>query len=148
MANVTVKDSVHIDADPATVWDYTQDWSRRQEWDPAVRTASYRERGDAPVVEMSGAGGMRCVVRYKQSERPHRTSVAMTEITPRWMTGGGGAWSYEAEAGGTRFTQTNTLQLGGLAGALFGPLVRWQLARATRQALRRAKAILERKQEA
>ena len=61
------------------------------------------------------------------------------------VTGGGGSWAYEADGDGTRWTQTNTLALcGGALGAILRPVVRWQLARATRKAMAAAKAAIER----
>ena len=57
---------------------------------------------------------------------------------------GGGSWAYEANDGGTLFTQQNTLSIGSpLFGRLFGWMVRWQLRRLTRKALANAKRILE-----
>ena len=138
--NVTVRESIHIRAAPEQVWDFTQDWTRRASWDPAVRSAELLP-GPERQVRVETASG-RFLVRYKLFDRPHRTSLAMTESTSRLLGGGGGSWEYRAEANGTRFTQQNTLVLRG-PGGLFAPLIRWQLRRLTRRALENAKRLLE-----
>jgi uncharacterized protein YndB with AHSA1/START domain len=143
--NITVRETVRVEASPERVWDFTQDWSRRAEWDPAVRAAEALSRdGGPPSYRVRGAGGLSFVARYKLFERPARTSLEMAEPTSRLVVGGGGAWTYAPDGAGTRWTQVNTLALrDGLAGALLRPLVRWQLARVTRVAMRRAKRLIE-----
>jgi hypothetical protein len=62
----------------------------------------------------------------------------------RARRGGGGSWEYAPAGAGTRFTQQNTLSVRSrIVYWVLGWLIRWQLARATRQALARAKARLE-----
>src|SRR5438552_7523247 len=100
--NVTVKESIDIAAPPEAVWDYTQDWTRRTEWDPAIVAAEVLP-GEPRVVRVRGLGGGGFMIRYKLQERPVRTSLAMTDSTSRIVTGGGGSWSYEAREGGTLF---------------------------------------------
>ena len=140
--NVTVKESVFIAAAPERVWDYTQDWTRRTQWDPAIRAAEVLP-GEERVVRVEGAGAS-FMVRYKLSDRPVRTSLAMTDSSSRLITGGGGSWAYEARDGGTLLAQQNTLSVrDGVVGALLSPLVRWQLRRLTRKALLNAKRIIE-----
>jgi hypothetical protein len=140
--NVTVEESIVIAAPPETVWDFTQDWTRRTEWDPAILAAEMLPGEDRTVRARTLSGSF--LVRYKLFDRPRRTSLAMTESTSFIVTGGGGSWDYRPEQTGTRFTQQNTLVLRNpfLAWLLGGPL-RWQLRRLTRRALANAKAVLE-----
>ncbi len=145
--NVTVRETVTVNAPIDRVWEYTQDWSRRAEWDPAVLSAAPHatHRAEAPVYEVRGAGGLAFVARYKQYERPRKTSLEMTDLSSRLVSGGGGSWSYEADGAGTRWTQTNTIVLrDGVTSWLFKPIVKWQLARLTRKAMNTARARLER----
>jgi hypothetical protein len=146
MGNITARITVYVSAPPERVWDFTQDWSQRHEWDATVLQA-VRDPGsadDAPAFQVRGAAGLGFVAKYKLYERPRKTSLVMTDITSRLVTGGGGSWSYEAANGGTSWTQTNTLTLrGGLIGALLRPFVRWQLARSTRKAMEAAKRRIE-----
>ena len=140
--NVTVRESVHIRAAPERVWDFTQDWTRRADWDPAIRAAEVLPGPTRAVRARTSAGTF--LVRYKLFDRPHRTSLAMTTDRPGTFRGGGGSWEYAPEGDGTRFTQQNTLVLRpGMVAAYLRPFVRWQLARLTRKALANAKRILE-----
>jgi uncharacterized protein YndB with AHSA1/START domain len=136
--NVTVRESVHIAAAPERVWDFTQDWSRRAEWDPAISSAEVVDGPERLVRARTRMG--RLIVRYKQFDRPHRTSVAMSEESGRVL--GGGSWEYVAEEGGTRFTQQNTLVADRIP-PLLRSIVRWQLRRMTLKALENAKKLLE-----
>jgi len=140
--NVTVSESVHIKASPQAVWDYTQDWSRRSEWDPAILGAEELP-GKERVIRARTSGG-EFMVRYKLVDPPRKTSLAMTSSSSRIVTGGGGSWEYAAEDGGTRFTQRNTLSLKSPFWAwLFAWPLGWQLRRLTRKALENAKQYLE-----
>ena len=140
--NVTVSESVHIRATPQAVWDYTQDWSRRSEWDPAILAAEELP-GKERVIRARTSGGD-FMVRYKLVDPPKRTSLAMTASSSRIVTGGGGSWEYASEEGGTRFTQRNTLSIKNRFWAwLFAWPLGWQLRRLTRKALANAKRRLE-----
>jgi len=140
--NVTVSESVHIRATPQAVWDYTQDWSRRSEWDPAILGAEELPGKDRVVRAQTRGGEL--MVRYKLVDAPRKTSLAMTASSSRIVTGGGGSWEYAAEDGGTRFTQRNTLSIKNRFFAwLFAWALGWQLRRLTRKALANAKRILE-----
>jgi hypothetical protein len=66
----------------------------------------------------------------------------LSEVESALITGGGGSWSFEARDGGTLWTQTNSIEVRAIA-ALLAPLVRWNLRRATRRAMRTAKRALE-----
>ncbi len=140
---MTIKDEIFIRATPEDVWDYTQDWTRRHEWDAAVRSAVVL--GDVPrVVRMRGAGSFAATVTYRLNERPRRTSLAMNDVSSPVIAGGGGSWEYVPENGGTRFAQVNTLTLrGGLLARAMAPLLAWMFRRSTRRALQEAKRILE-----
>jgi hypothetical protein len=137
---VTITESLFVRAEPEVVWDFTQDFARRTRWDASVLEAEVLAESPQRRVRIRGVGGLRCVLEYKQFERPQRTSLAMTEISGSpLIVGGGGSWSYERDGGATRWTQTNTLLLGlGPLGWLAAPLVRWQLQRATRKAMSNA----------
>jgi hypothetical protein len=144
---ITVRESVHVEASPDRVWDFTQDWSRRAQWDAAVKDArpDADHRDGAPAYRVRGSGGAEFVARYKLYERPRRTSLEMTDLRSWLVKGGGGSWSYEADGAGTRWTQTNTVVLrDGFLGALLRPLVLWQLARITQDAMIQAKKLIER----
>ncbi len=142
MRNVVVKDSIVIAAPPEKVWDYTQDWTRRHEWDPGIVSAEILQ-AEPRIVRARGKGFVTMMVRYKLVDRPKKTSLEMTEFRPGVFAGGGGSWTYEAEGAGTRFSQVNTMKLGTVAYVLIGWLVRIVLTRNTRKSLEIARRILE-----
>lgn len=141
--NVTIREAIVISRPPEAVWDFTQDYARRTLWDRTVLGAEELQRAPR-VVKVRGAGGLVFIARYKQEDRPRRTSLAMTDVQSRIVVGGGGSWEYRAVDGGTELVQTNTLALASAVGWLFAPLVRWRLRAETRRALRKAKELLER----
>ena len=67
------------------------------------------------------------------------------DVKSTWVCGGGGSWQYEAVEGGTRWQQTNTLELRRprLTGFLAGSLER-RLRASTQRSMVAAKEILER----
>ncbi len=145
MNKVTVMRSIQIDAPSDAVWDYTQDWRRRHEWDRSVVKATYLSEASPVVVQVQGTGGLRFKVSYRMRQRPHMTSLVMTDLDSFWVTGGGGSWKYEEDDGKTLWTQHNTLILrGDLLGQIFRPLFAFVLARTTRQMMARAKTKIER----
>jgi len=140
---VTVTESIEIARPPEAVWDYTQDYGRRAEWDVGVRTAQLLS--DEPRrarLELAGLGPV--TLEYRLFRRPERTSLAFTDVPAGWIVGGGGSWDYDLVPAGTRWTQTNTLVLRpGIRSRLLAPLIRIRLVASTRSSLRRAKQRLE-----
>jgi hypothetical protein len=141
--NVTVEETVTISKPREKVFEFTQDWSRRQEWDESV-VAAVPLPGEERAYRVRGAAGVSFEARYKLFRAPERTSLAMEKVVPEIFTGGGGSWDYAAEGRDTRWTQTNTLTLSdGLVSRIIAPIMRWQLRAATRKAMLRAKKLLE-----
>ncbi|MCK6497912.1 MAG: SRPBCC family protein [Nitrospira sp.] len=142
---VTVRESLFVPAPPARVWDYTQDYECRCDWDSSIVEARVTALAPRRMVAVRCRGGMRCTFRYKADERPRRTSVAMVDVRSRLIEGGGGAWRYEEAPGGTLWTQVNTLRFrGGLSVRVLRPLLKWWLHRQTRRAMRRARDRIDR----
>ena len=138
---IVIREHAEIAAPPAVVWDFTQDYSRRAQWDPAVVTATETTMAGRRCAVVTGKGRVRMVFQYKQTDRPNKTSVQLIE-GPRWL-GGGGSWRYERTATGTLFTQTNTLVLRTRWARLLAPLIGWMFRRSTRKAIRNAKRMIE-----
>ena len=83
-------------------------------------------------------------VLYKLDRRPERTSAAFVDVESAWISGGGGSWEYEAVDGGTRWQQTNSLELKRpRLAVLLGPLLERGLRRSTQRAMADAKRRLE-----
>jgi hypothetical protein len=146
MNKVTVSEFIQIDAGPDVVWDYTQDWRRRREWDRSVIEAEYLSEKPPVTVQVKGAGGLDFKVIYKITERPRLTTLAMTDLNSFWLRGGGGSWKYEPIQNQTIWTQHNTLVLrDDFLGWFFRPVFAFVLAITTRQLMKRAKFNLERR---
>jgi hypothetical protein len=140
---VTVSETIWVDRSPEAVWDYTQDYTRRAEWDAGIAEATILSTEPRTVrVRIPNLGSM--TVAYKLDRRPERTSAAFIDVDSAWVSGGGGSWEYEAADGGTRWTQTNSLELTRPRLAfLFGPVLERGLRRSTRRAMAEAKRRLE-----
>lgn len=140
---ITVTESIHVDRGPEAVFDYTQDYATRTDWDPAIRRA--RVLGEDPRrVELTSPGLGTYVLEYRLFRRGDRTSAAFEDVGAWLFKGGGGSWRYEADGAGTRWTQTNTLELRHprLTGWL-APLVERNVRTSMRTAMARAKSIME-----
>lgn len=141
---VTVTESLWIERPPDVVWDFTQDYDRRAEWDPEVLSAEVIQSVPRRRIRIRGRGGLRGVLEYKLFDRPRRTSVALTEVRSLFVEGGGGSWTYEPKNAGTEWTQTNTVRLKNrLVFWLFASFARHNLERSTRLAMTNAKRLLE-----
>jgi uncharacterized protein YndB with AHSA1/START domain len=146
--NITLSETIQITASPEKVWDYTQDYSHRREWDNSVLRAEIIEEDPALVVRLSVRGGMSFSFRYTQMDRPHKTSLALIDPSANWIVGGGGSWRYEGNGDGTLWTQTNTIHLrDSFVLRILQPLVVRMFRRNTRTAMKKAKSILESRSE-
>jgi hypothetical protein len=142
--NVTVTEVLHVARPPDVVFDFTQDYARRREWDRSILEAEVLDAGPLPKVRIRGKGGLRGVLEHRLFDRPRRTSVTLTHVESMLLAGGAGSWSYAPCEGGTLWTQTNALALeGGFTSRILGPIVRAILRRATRDGMQRAKRIVE-----
>ena len=140
---LTVTESILVTRSPDAVFDYTQDFARRPEWDAGILATEVL--GTSPrTVRVTVRGLGRMTVVYRLDRRPERTSAAFIDVRSRWIVGGGGSWDYEASDGGTRWTQTNSLELKRprLAG-LVARLLERGLRDSTRRSMAEAKRRLE-----
>jgi Polyketide cyclase / dehydrase and lipid transport len=140
---VTVTESIWVNRPPDAVWDYTQDYGHRAEWDAGVAEATMlADEPRAVRVRIPNLGSMTVV--YRLDRRPERTSAAFMDIDSAWVIGGGGSWEYAAADGGTRWQQTNSLELKRPRLAfVLGPLLERGLRQSTRRAMAEAKRRLE-----
>ncbi|HUP83452.1 MAG TPA: SRPBCC family protein [Candidatus Limnocylindria bacterium] len=140
---VTVAHTVHVKRTPEEVFDYTQDYTTRMDWDPTVKSAKVLSEDPRRVqVDLKGIGSL--VIAYKLFRRGERTSAAFNDVRSRLIAGGGGSWSYAAADGGTDWTETSTLEFrNGLVGRLFAPILRRNMKTLSRKSMEKAKAIME-----
>ncbi len=141
---ITIKESIFVALPPEEVYDFTQDYSKRPLWDPLVKEANMLETEPTRVIYLKAKDGSTMTVRYKQEDRPHKTSLAMTEVQSQMMQGGGGSWQYEAQDGGTLWTQVNTIILkDALWAKLMIPVATKYFKDKTIQAMQKAKELME-----
>jgi Polyketide cyclase / dehydrase and lipid transport len=140
---VSVTESIWVNRPPEAVFDYTQDYARRTEWDQGIAEAAIvGTEPRAARVRVRGLGSM--TVEYRLDRRPERTSAASVDVDSAWIVGGGGSWQYEALDGGTRWQQTNSLELDGRwLPRLLAPVMERSLRRSTRRSMAEAKRRLE-----
>lgn len=142
---VTVTESIHVARSPEAVFDYTQDYATRTDWDRQVLAAEVVSL-EPRVIRLRLRGLGTCLLEYTLFRRGDRTSAAFRDMRSPLVSGGGGSWRYEPADGGTSWTQTNTIELryprllGWLAGSLEG-----SLRKGTREAMAAARAIMESK---
>jgi hypothetical protein len=99
MNKVTVSRSIRIDAARDTVWDYTQNWRCRHEWDRSIVRATYLSEMPPVTIRVEGAGGLKFKASYKTMRRPHLTTLAMSDLNSFWLRGGGGSWEVRGNRG-------------------------------------------------
>ena len=140
---MTESHTVHVKRTPEAVFDYTQDYATRTDWDSSVTSAKVVSENPRRV-EMAMRGIGPFVLEYKLFRRGGRTSAAFNGMRSRLFSGGGGSWSYEPADGGTDWAQTSTLEFKNrVVGFLMAPMVRWNMRRATIKSMNRAKEIME-----
>ena len=140
---VTVSETIHVHRSPEAVFDYTQDYATRTDWDDQVAHAEVLTE-EPRRVRITARGLGTFTLEYRLYRRGDRTSAAFIDLSNAFFAGGGGSWRYEARDGGTDWTETNTLELRRprLLGWL-APIVEWNLRAGTRRAMARARSIME-----
>jgi hypothetical protein len=140
---VSVTESIWVNRPPEVVFDYTQDYAHRTEWDAGIAEATLvASEPRSARVRIAGLGSMTVV--YRLDRRPERTTAAFTNVDSSWISGGGGAWQYDAENGGTRWQQTNSLELKRPRLTRFlGPMIKRSLRQSTQRSMAEAKRRLE-----
>jgi hypothetical protein len=140
---VTATHTVHVARAPEHVFDFTQDYARRAEWDQTVKSAQVVSE-EPRVVQMVLQGMGEVTLRYQLYRRGERTSAAFEVPASRVFLGGGGSWSYVARDRGTDWTDTSTLELrASLLGRLTALLIRATLGANVRKAMNKAKELME-----
>lgn len=141
---ISVKATLNIAAPSEVVWDYTQNWRLRREWDASVLDVVSIEETPHKKIKARFKGGATFSILYKINERPLRTGLAMTDSSSAWMIGGGGSWQYKRLEKTTEWTQQNTIVFRQhFLIQLLKPLIKTMLQATTKAAMRKAKKIIE-----
>lgn len=136
---MTFEESVVIDAPAAELFGLTQDYSRRLEWDPFLRSAALV--GGAPGAEMGvraicvARSGWAMETQYVSFNPPRATAVKMNR-GPWFLEGFAGSWRFEeTEPGRTRVDFRYGLQARPRwLSWLLNPILAWSFTRDTHPA--------------
>jgi ribosome-associated toxin RatA of RatAB toxin-antitoxin module len=143
-------ESIEIDAGPAELFDLSQDYDHRLEWDPFLRSASLvgaREAGVGVRALCVSRSGWAMETEYVSFNPPRATAVKMTR-GPWFLAGFAGSWRFEEiKPGRTRVGFRYSLEARPRALAwLLNPILARSFARDTRARLRALKQAAERRE--
>jgi hypothetical protein len=68
--NITIHHSIYINRPREAVWDFTQDYSLRTEWDKTVIEAKVLQTTPRQIVELKTSGNTMMTFVYKVNDRP------------------------------------------------------------------------------
>jgi ribosome-associated toxin RatA of RatAB toxin-antitoxin module len=138
------KQSIEVAAGPVALFDLTQDYSRRLDWDPFLREARLVDGAERPGVGVRAwcvaRGGLGMETRYVSFNPPGACAVEMTR-GPWFFRSFSGSWRFDP-IGPDRTRVTFTYSLVGRPGLLTGPL-RLVFAAETRRRLAALKRFVE-----
>jgi hypothetical protein len=141
---ISWKVSILIDVPRTEVWDFTQNYDHRMQWEKSVLEVKVIQAIPPREVMLKIKGNATMTFVYKLDNRPNKTTLAIKKIHSPLIEGGGGSWSYEERDGKTLWTQHNTLVFKNkIVVVLLLPLYRWMLKLQTATAMRNVKKILE-----
>ena len=144
---ITIKHTILIDKPRELVWDYTQNYQYRTQWDTSVLEATVLQTTPNRIVKLLTKGNTIMVLIYKQDERPYKTSLVAREVFSPLIESAGGSWVYEEQNGKTLWQQTNTIIFKKtFAVKLALPLFKIIFSRQTKQAMKKAKHKIEKLQ--
>lgn len=150
--SVTMKceESIIIAASPAELFSLTQDYARRLEWDPFLKSAELLNGAAAVDVGVRALcvahSGLAMETEYVSFNPPRTTAVRMTR-GPRLIDSFAGSWCFEEVAPGrTRVVfRYNLRARPRWLSRLLTPLLGWAFARDTRRRLAALKAAVEKR---
>jgi ribosome-associated toxin RatA of RatAB toxin-antitoxin module len=97
----TFERSIEINAEPAALFDLTQDYNRRLDWDPFLKTAELH--GEAPGIGVRAwcvaKNGLGMETEYITFNPPHGVAIKMTK-GPRIFASFAGSWRFQEIAPG------------------------------------------------
>jgi hypothetical protein len=144
----TFQESIVIKSDPSALFRVSQDYARRLEWDPFLRSADLVGGADQAGVGVRALcvakSGWAMETEYVSFSPPRTTAVKMTR-GPWFLDRFAGSWHFdEVEPGCTRVSFCYNLQLRPTWLAwLLAPILARAFARETRQRLQGLKDAVE-----
>ena len=144
----TIRSAINIAQPQELVFDLTQNYAKRLEWDPYLSEAYLMKNATAPAVGVDAycknRNGSVMVSRYISFNRPSVAAVNMIK-GPKILKRFSGAWNVhkiDEQHSELIFTYHFDLRWG-IVGSLFTPWVRWHFQREMNKLLVAIKAYLE-----
>ena len=142
----------HTESLPAPaplLFDLTQDYARRAEWDPFPESYEFHGGATHPQIgvhlTVRARNGFCMRVQYVSFDRPHAAAIKMVK-GPWFIRRFAGTWHFSPEPDEwTRVTfKYNVVAGPGIVGRFLQPLIDWSFSRHTTQRLRALKCYVER----
>ena len=144
MNSFIIKQSIFINKSKEEVWNFTQDYNNRPNWDNSVIEATVIQSLPNRIVKLKMKGNTIMTFEYKLDDKPNKTSLVARKIKSPLIEKAGGSWSYEDLKGGTLWKQTNSIEIKDkFFLRLVKPFLKTFIQLQTRQAMTRAKKMLE-----
>jgi hypothetical protein len=142
--NIRVKEEIFIERSPEIVWDYTQDFSKRLEWDKFLTKAIVIQENPVKMANIEGKGRFAATLAYKIYDRPNKTTLVFTDVKSPVIDGGGGSWQYIRKDNGTQWIQMGSCTIKNRPlMKLLVPLIKSMLRYNMKSAMKLAKKIIE-----
>ena len=139
-----IRQSIDVAAEPAVLFDLTQDYTQRVDWDPFLEKATLLDGAERPGVGVRAwcvaHNGFGMETRYVSFNPPGACAVEMTK-GPWFFRSFSGSWRFDS-IGPDRTRVTFTYSLIGRPTLLSG-LLRFLFARETRRRLEALKRVAE-----
>jgi len=141
---MTFEQSIVIAASPGDLFALTQDYARRLEWDPFLKSAELLDGAASADVGVRAYcvahNGLGMETEYVSFNPPRACAVKMTR-GPRMIASFAGSWRFEeASAGATRVGFRYNLRA---SWRLLTPIIGWIFGRETRKRLKALKEAIE-----
>jgi len=142
---VTIKEAIQIKKNRQLVWDYTQNWNNRSDWDAQVLEVLEVRSGPKKYVKAKFLGEHIWDINYQLIKEPEQTSLSMNNDTSKLILGGGGSWRYKSLGKDlTGWIQVNTIILpNNFFFRLFNPIFKYLISYMTRSSMKKAKKYIE-----
>ena len=141
---MTFEQSIVIATSPGDLFALTQDYARRLEWDPFLKSAELLDGAASADVGVRAYcvahNGLGMETEYVSFNPPRACAVKMTR-GPRMIASFAGSWRFEeASAGATRVGFRYNLRA---SWRLLTPIIGWIFGRDTRKRLKALKEAIE-----
>src|SRR5437870_249926 len=94
---ITIRHSIIIEKPKETVWDFTQDYSRRMSWDSSVLETTLLQYYPQRIIKIRTKGRTTMNFVYKLEDKPNKTTLVAREIQSPIIESAGGSWTYEEQ---------------------------------------------------